>query len=76
MSHSLSRQLERVYQSELEQESEQEQGRGDARAGMGTCCCSCLPLVQGTDSADLETEVVAELELASLEEEERPIETR
>ncbi len=76
MSHSLSRQLEQVYQSELELESEQEQGRGDARDGMGTCCCSCLPLGQGTDSSDLDTEVVAELELASLEKEERQIETR
>ncbi|KAG8001574.1 Pleckstrin-like proteiny domain-containing family A member 7, partial [Nibea albiflora] len=76
MSHSLSGQLEQVYQSELEQrESEQKQGRGDARAGMGTCCCSCLPLGQGTDSADHETEVVAELELSSWEKEERQIET-
>ncbi|TKS70204.1 Pleckstrin -like proteiny domain-containing family A member 7 [Collichthys lucidus] len=77
MSHSLSGQLEQVYQSELEQrESEQKQGRGDARARMGTCCCSCLPLGQGTDSADHETEVAAELELSSLEKEERQIETR
>ncbi|XP_027137526.1 pleckstrin homology domain-containing family A member 7 isoform X3 [Larimichthys crocea] len=76
MSHSLSGQLEQVYQSELEQrESEQKQGRGDARARMGTCCCSCLPLGQGTDSADHETEVAAELELSSLEKEERQIET-
>ncbi|XP_051235315.1 pleckstrin homology domain-containing family A member 7 isoform X7 [Dicentrarchus labrax] len=76
MSHSLSRKLEKVYQSELEQqESEQKQGRGDARAGMGTCCFRCLPLGQGTDSAGPETEVVAELELSSLEKEERQIET-
>lgn len=76
MSHSLSRQLEQVYQSELEQESEQKQGWGDARAGMGTCCCSCLPLGQGTDLADHETEVVAGLEPSSLEKEEKQIETR
>lgn len=72
MSHSQSRRLEQVVQSELEQEqeSEQNQSRGDARAGMGTCGCSFLPLGQRTDSADHETELVAELEFSSLEEEE------
>ncbi|KAI9528535.1 hypothetical protein NQZ68_020361 [Dissostichus eleginoides] len=67
--------MKQVDQSELEQESEQEQGRGDARVGMGTCCCSCLPLGQGTESIDPETEVVAELEPSSLEKEESQIET-
>lgn len=33
---------------------------------MGTCCCSCLPLDQGSDLADHETETGAELELSSL----------
>lgn len=76
MSQSLSRQLMQVYQSELElQESEQKRGREDARAGMGTCCCSCRPLGQGSDSADHKTEVVAKLELSSLEKESQ-IETR
>uniref|UniRef100_A0A3Q1FZQ9 Pleckstrin homology domain containing, family A member 7b n=1 Tax=Acanthochromis polyacanthus TaxID=80966 RepID=A0A3Q1FZQ9_9TELE len=42
---------------------------------MGTCCCSCLPLSWKTDSADHETEVVAELEPPSLEKEERQTET-
>lgn len=77
MSHSLSRRLEQVQKSELEQqESEQKQGRGDARAGMGTCCCSCLPLSSGADWADRETQVVAELEDSRLEEKERQTETR
>lgn len=77
MSHSLSRCLEQVEKSELEQqESEQKQGRGDARAGMGTCCCSCLPIRHETDGADHETKVVAELELSNLEEKERQAEAR
>ncbi|XP_059206771.1 pleckstrin homology domain-containing family A member 7 isoform X2 [Centropristis striata] len=71
MSHSPSRRLQQVVQCELELESEHKQGRGDARAGMGTCCCSCLPLSQGTDSADHETEVVPELEPSGLEEKQK-----
>jgi len=78
MSHSLFRGLEQVglEESELEQqEAEQNRGRGDAPDGMGTCCYSCLPLGLGSDAAGRETELV-ELQLHSLEKEERQIETR